>query len=92
MTVSWYKVFGYPTGIGSLIVRREALARLRRPWFAGGTIGVASVIVPRNTWAEGEMGFEDGTIDYLGLPALEIGLRPCDVGRHRRRSTIACSS
>ena len=37
--VSWYKVFGYPTGIGSLIVRREALARLRRPWFAGGRIG-----------------------------------------------------
>ncbi len=75
VTVSWYKVFGYPTGIGSLIVRREALARLRRPWFAGGTIGVASVVVPRNTWAEGEMGYEDGTIDYLGLPAIEIGLR-----------------
>ncbi len=74
VTVSWYKVFGYPTGIGSLIVRREALARLQRPWFAGGTIGVASVVVPRNTWAEGEMGFEDGTVDYLGLPAIEIGL------------------
>ncbi len=29
--LSWYKVFGYPTGIGSLIVRREALARLARP-------------------------------------------------------------
>ena len=74
VTVSWYKVFGYPTGLGSLIVRREALARLQRPWFGGGTIGVASVIVPRNTWADGEMGFEDGTIDYLGVPALEIGL------------------
>lgn len=74
VTVSWYKVFGYPTGIGSLIVRRDALARLRRPWFAGGTIGVASVIVPRNTWAAGEMGFEDGTIDYLGVPAIELGL------------------
>ena len=37
VAVSWYKVFGYPTGIGSLVVRREALARLRRPWFAGGT-------------------------------------------------------
>ena len=35
VTVSWYKVFGYPTGLGSLIVRREALARLRRPWFGG---------------------------------------------------------
>lgn len=75
VAISWYKVFGYPTGIGSLVVRREALARLRRPWFAGGTIGVASVVVPRHTLADGEIGFEDGTIDYLGLPAIEIGLR-----------------
>jgi len=75
VAVSWYKAFGYPTGIGSLIVRREALARLRRPWFAGGTIGVASVVVPRHTLGEGVIGFEDGTIDFLGLPAVEIGLR-----------------
>jgi molybdenum cofactor sulfurtransferase len=75
VAVSWYKLFGYPTGIGSLVVRREALARLRRPWFAGGTIGVASVVVPRHTLGDGEIGFEDGTIDYLGLPAIEIGLR-----------------
>ena len=75
VAISWYKVFGYPTGIGSLIVRREALARLRRPWFAGGTIGVASVVVPRHTLGDGVIGFEDGTIDYLGLPAIEIGLR-----------------
>jgi selenocysteine lyase/cysteine desulfurase len=75
VTISWYKVFGYPTGIGSLIVRREALARLRRPWFAGGTIGVASVVVQRHTLGADEIGFEDGTIDYLGLPAIEIGLR-----------------
>ena len=75
VAISWYKVFGYPTGIGSLVARREALARLRRPWFAGGTIGVASVVVPRHTLGDGEIGFEDGTIDYLGLPAIEIGLR-----------------
>src|SRR5690606_37077026 len=38
MPVSWYKLFGYPTGLGCLIARREALARLQRPWFSGGTI------------------------------------------------------
>ena len=75
VAISWYKVFGYPTGIGSLVVRREALARLRRPWFAGGTIGVASVVVPRHTLGEGHVGFEDGTVDYLGLPGITIGLR-----------------
>ena len=73
--MSWYKVFGYPTGIGSLVARREMLERLERPWFAGGTIGVASVALVRHTLAADEVGFEDGTIDYLGIPALSIGLR-----------------
>ena len=41
--ISFYKMFGYPTGLGALIARREALAKLHRPWFAGGTITVASV-------------------------------------------------
>ncbi len=75
VAMSWYKVFGYPTGIGSLVARRESLARLERPWFAGGSIGVASVVLPRHTLGHDEVGFEDGTIDYLGLPAIEIGLR-----------------
>jgi molybdenum cofactor sulfurtransferase len=75
VALSWYKVFGYPTGIGSLVVRQDALARLQRPWFSGGSIGVASVVLPRHTLGEGRIGFEDGTIDYLGLPAIEVGLR-----------------
>jgi selenocysteine lyase/cysteine desulfurase len=75
VVMSWYKVFGYPTGIGSLVVRRELLDQLVRPWFAGGTIGVASVALVRHTLAPDEVGFEDGTVDYLGIPALSIGLR-----------------
>jgi len=73
--VSFYKLFGYPTGSGCLVARREALAKLRRPWFAGGTITLASV--QEGDWyhlAPGSTGFEDGTIDYLGLPAVTIGI------------------
>jgi selenocysteine lyase/cysteine desulfurase len=73
--ISFYKLFGYPTGCGCLIARREALARLRRPWFAGGTIMYASV--QQEDWyrlAPGATGFEDGTIDFLGLPAVSIGI------------------
>jgi molybdenum cofactor sulfurtransferase len=73
--ISFYKLFGYPTGSGCLIARREALAKLRRPWFAGGTITLASV--REEGWhhlAPGATGFEDGTIDYLGLPAVTIGV------------------
>ncbi|NTU71161.1 MAG: aminotransferase class V-fold PLP-dependent enzyme [Coriobacteriia bacterium] len=73
--LSFYKMFGYPTGVGALIARREALAKLKRPWFAGGTITLASV--QGDGWhhlAPGHTGFEDGTVDYLGLPAVRIGL------------------
>ncbi len=73
--LSFYKMFGYPTGVGCLIVRKAALARLRRPWFAGGTITVASVQGDKYYLAEGEAAFEDGTLNYLNLPAVEIGLK-----------------
>jgi selenocysteine lyase/cysteine desulfurase len=79
-SISFYKMFGYPTGTGALIARRDALQRLRRPWFAGGTITFSSVCAA----AEGGDGFyltpgvarfEDGTVNYLSLPAVDIGLR-----------------
>jgi selenocysteine lyase/cysteine desulfurase len=73
--MSFYKMFGYPTGVGALLARREALLKLRRPWFAGGTITVASVQGDRYYLAEGAEAFEDGTLNYLALPAVEIGLR-----------------
>jgi len=73
--VSFYKMFGYPTGLGALIARREALAKLHRPWFAGGTITVASVQGDKYYMADGARAFEDGTIDYLNIPAIEIGLK-----------------
>jgi len=73
--VSFYKMFGYPTGLGVLIARKEALAKLHRPWFAGGTITVASVQGDKYYMAEGASAFEDGTIDYLNIPAIEIGLK-----------------
>lgn len=80
--LSFYKIFGYPTGVGALIARRVALAKLRRPWFAGGTITIASVQgAGWHSLIPGEAGFEDGTVNYLNLPAVEIGLRHVtDVG------------
>ena len=73
--LSFYKIFGYPTGLGALLARREVVKKLHRPWFAGGTITVASVQGDRYYLAEGPAGFEDGTVDYLNIPAIEIGLK-----------------
>ena len=46
-----------------------------RPWFAGGTITIASVQAERHFLAEGEQAFEEGTLNYLNIPAVEIGLK-----------------
>jgi selenocysteine lyase/cysteine desulfurase len=73
--ISFYKMFGYPTGIGALLAKRSALQKLKRPWFAGGTITIASVLRDKYQFADGAPQFEDGTLDYLNIPAIEIGLR-----------------
>jgi selenocysteine lyase/cysteine desulfurase len=73
--VSFYKMFGYPTGVGCLLVRNSALTRLRRPWFSGGTVNFASVGGVRHLLSPGEAGFEDGTLNFLSIAAVEIGLR-----------------
>jgi molybdenum cofactor sulfurtransferase len=74
VTLSFYKMFGYPTGVGALLARREALMKLHRPWFAGGTISWASVLAESHTLSPGSEGFEDGTLNYTSLPAVGLGL------------------
>jgi len=89
--VSFYKMFGYPTGIGALIARKSALSKLHRPWFAGGTITVASVQGDKYYLADGASAFEDGTIDYLNIPAVEIGLKHLEsIGYDVIRERVHC--
>jgi len=75
VAISFYKMFGYPTGVGCLLARHDALAMLHRPWFAGGTVNFASVQGQLHLLAPREAGFEDGTLNYLSIPAVEIGLK-----------------
>ncbi len=74
VALSFYKMFGFPTGVGALLARWPALGKLHRPWFAGGTITVASVQADRHYLAAGEPAFEDGTLDYSNIPAVDVGL------------------
>jgi selenocysteine lyase/cysteine desulfurase len=56
VALSFYKMFGWPTGVGALLARREALARLERPWFSGGT--VVAAFVQREWYESGELDEE----------------------------------
>ena len=79
VALSFYKVFGYPTGVGALVARRAALARLTRPWFAGGTLEYASVQNDRHLLRPPADGaFEDGTPAFLSIAALDEGFRLLD--------------
>ncbi len=75
VAISFYKIFGYPTGAGCLIARKEAVKKLKRPWYSGGTITFSSVMGFNHYLTPGPAGFEDGTVNYLTLPAVEIGLK-----------------
>jgi selenocysteine lyase/cysteine desulfurase len=74
VTLSFYKMFGFPTGVGCLLARRDALARLRRPWFSGGTVTGTSVGGGWHRLAPGEAAFEDGTVNFLSIPDVAVGL------------------
>src|SRR3984957_2662739 len=74
VAISWYKVFGFPTGVGCLLARHHALARLRRPWFSGGTIMGVSVAGGWHQMLPGEGGYEDGTVNFLSIPDVTVGL------------------
>jgi molybdenum cofactor sulfurtransferase len=91
VSISFYKMFGYPTGVGCLLARREALARLARPWFAGGTVNFATVQARAHLLSPGEAGFEDGTLNFLAIPAVAIGLRHLErAGLERIATRVAC--
>lgn len=74
VSISFYKIFGYPTGIGALLIRKEAFNKLNKKWFAGGTVTLASVNAPYHFLIQNHERFEDGTLNYLDIPAIKTGL------------------
>ncbi len=74
VSVSFYKIFGYPTGIGCLLVRKDKFDKLVKPWFAGGTVTLVSVQASHHYLAKNHERYEDGTLNYLDIPAIKTGL------------------
>lgn len=74
VTISFYKIFGYPTGIGCLLIKKTVFDKLQKPWFAGGTVTMVSVVSPQSFLANNHERFEDGTLNYLDIPAIKTGL------------------
>ena len=83
VVVSFYKMFGYPTGLGALVVRNESVGVLNRTYFGGGTLAAAS---SESSGSSSERPFcqlvdrpserfEDGTINFLSIQSVLFGLK-----------------
>jgi len=73
VTLSFYKIFGYPSGLGALLVRREAARHLRKVYFGGGSVDYCTA---EDAWAVMSgppAGLEDGTLGFLNIAALKHG-------------------
>ncbi|XP_025852775.2 molybdenum cofactor sulfurase [Vulpes vulpes] len=72
--LSFYKLFGFPTGLGALLVNNRVAPLLRKTYFGGGTAAAylagEDFYIPRSSVAE---RFEDGTISFLDVIALKHG-------------------
>ncbi|KAH9452801.1 hypothetical protein KEM48_001841 [Puccinia striiformis f. sp. tritici PST-130] len=62
---SIYKMVGLPTGLGALVIKKDLLERLHKPWFCGGTVQLVQAPGMAVTMEQGPARFEDGTIDFL---------------------------
>ncbi|XP_065363795.1 molybdenum cofactor sulfurase [Calliphora vicina] len=72
--VSFYKMFGYPTGVGALIVSKRGQSVLLKQYYGGGTVNIA---MTRDNFHEKRVGFsshfEDGTLSFLTIANLLEG-------------------
>ncbi|XP_067008145.2 molybdenum cofactor sulfurase 2 [Anabrus simplex] len=72
--ISFYKMFGYPTGLGALLVRNSSADVLKKTYFGGGTV-LISLSSERFHVSRPNLSdrFEDGTLPFLSIAALRHG-------------------
>jgi hypothetical protein len=73
--LSFYKMFGFPTGLGALLVRKPALALLQKTYFGGGSVTAYRSREPFHVFAANDVAtFEDGTQPFQQILALEVSI------------------
>lgn len=72
--ISFYKMFGFPTGLGALLVRNNAAGILKKTYFGGGT--AAAYLSGEDYYVHAANipdRFEDGTVSFLDIIAVNHG-------------------
>ncbi|XP_078542368.1 molybdenum cofactor sulfurase-like [Lissotriton helveticus] len=72
--VSFYKIFGFPTGLGALLVSNKIAPFLQKTFFGGGTVAAyladEGLCFLKDSISD---RFEDGTVSFLDIVALGHG-------------------
>lgn len=91
--VSFYKIFGFPTGLGALIIRVDAVDLLNKTFWGGGSVALATskenfhVLKCRPSDR-----LEDGTVAFLDIILLKHGFNMLQKlgGMKRIQAHVAC--
>lgn len=76
VVISFYKIFGYPTGLGALLIRTEAAEFLKKAYFSGGTVAASIADIDFVKRRESiEESFEDGTQSFLSIASINHGFK-----------------
>uniref|UniRef100_A0A383VTC1 Aminotransferase class V domain-containing protein n=1 Tax=Tetradesmus obliquus TaxID=3088 RepID=A0A383VTC1_TETOB len=71
--VSFYKMFGYPSGLGALIVSKAAAVLLHKVYFGGGSVDWCTAEDAWHVLSPLPAGWEDGTLSFLSIASLKHG-------------------
>lgn len=76
VTMSFYKIFGYPTGLGALLIRTEDVSLLHKLYWGGGSVALATSTDNFHVLrCKPSDRLEDGTVAFLDIIALQQASR-----------------
>ncbi|KAL6757710.1 pyridoxal phosphate-dependent transferase [Haematococcus lacustris] len=77
--IAFYKMFGYPTGLGALLVRTEAMPLMQKVFWGGGSIALATSSDNFHVFkCKPSEKMEDGTVSFLDIISLKHGFAQMD--------------
>lgn len=71
--ISFYKLFGFPTGVGALIMRKDSERKLSRTYWGGSSIYVATSSEDWLLRYNDHSKWEDGTLPFMEIASMETG-------------------
>ncbi|KAG2427700.1 hypothetical protein HYH02_014532 [Chlamydomonas schloesseri] len=91
--LSFYKMFGFPTGVGALIVKTSVVPLMRKVFWGGGTVALATSEDNFHVLkCKPSDRLEDGTVAFLDVIAVKHGIAMMNSlgGIRRVQAHVAC--